>query len=90
VTHPNVGLVNDLAVAMGVGPIDLRILLNTANVPWKHMAGKDIYSRRHLIGAFQSGLVRTEKPAGTVTAQYSHAEAAERYRASLPPEGLPF
>ncbi|WP_329258371.1 hypothetical protein OG417_20565 [Actinoallomurus sp. NBC_01490] len=88
--HENIGLVNDLAVAMGVGPVDIKILLNTVSVPWKHLAGQDIYSRRHLIKAFRSGLVRTEKPIGTVTAQYSHQEAAERYRASLPIDGIPY
>lgn len=89
-THPNVGLVSDLADALGVGPVDVKILLKQVGVPWQHTDGLDIYSRRHLVAAFQSGLVKVEKPEGVAAATYTLEEASERYSSSLPAESVPY
>lgn len=88
--HQNVGLVDDLASAMGVNPVDIRLLLNTVGVPWSRLEGRDCFSRRHLVSAFQSGLVKAPEPSQSATALYSLEEASERYTASLPTEGMPY
>ena len=89
--HENVGLISDLANAIGATDLDTKILLNQAGVPWQHLEGADRFSRRHLVAAFQSGLVKVEKPEGVATATYTIEEASERYRASLPDDGsVPF
>jgi hypothetical protein len=91
--HPTIGLTADLAKALGVAPVELRVLMNTAGVPFRSIESIETFSRRHLINAFRSGLVKagTDDPNSVVRTKYSLEEAGELYRASLPSDGsVPF
>lgn len=91
--HPNIGLVADLAKALDVTAVELRVLLNRAGVPFRTIEGIETFSRRHLVDAFRSGLVKAgaDDLNSVVRTKYSLEESAKLYRASLPVDGsVPF